>query len=107
MRLAVTALRADGFYRAKQPTSAAGWSYGLVVLVNRMAPFRAGAVAWLPPFGHGNGLDAPSWAPLADVDAQLVDELLAAFRDAGVRPPLGPDDHPGWNDPGHDDRGTR
>jgi hypothetical protein len=43
-----------------------------------------GAVAWLPPFGHGNGLDAPSWAPLADVDAQLVDQLLAVFRDAGV-----------------------
>jgi hypothetical protein len=41
-------------------------------------------MAWLPPFGHGNGLDAPSWAPLADVDAEFVDELLAAFREAGV-----------------------
>ncbi|HZD72728.1 MAG TPA: hypothetical protein VE776_02350 [Actinomycetota bacterium] len=41
-------------------------------------------VAWLPPFGHGNGLDAPSWAPIADVDHALADPLLEAFQDAGV-----------------------
>jgi hypothetical protein len=41
-------------------------------------------MAWLPPFGHGNGLHAASWAPLADVDAEFVDELLAAFREADV-----------------------
>jgi len=41
-------------------------------------------VAWLPPFGQGNGLDAPSWAPLADIAPELVDGLLAAFQDVGV-----------------------
>lgn len=41
-------------------------------------------MAWLPPFGHGNGLDAPSWAPIADVAPELADGLLGAFRDAGV-----------------------
>ena len=41
-------------------------------------------VAWLPPFGHGNGLDAPSWAPIADVAPELADPLLEAFHDAGV-----------------------
>jgi hypothetical protein len=41
-------------------------------------------IAWLPPFGHGNGLDAPSWAPIADVDPELADPLLEAFRDAAV-----------------------
>lgn len=42
-------------------------------------------MAWLPPFGQGNGLDAPSWAPLADIAPELVEGLLAAFRHAGVR----------------------
>jgi hypothetical protein len=41
-------------------------------------------MAWLPPFGHGNGLDDLSWAPLADVAPDLVDGLLAAFWEAGV-----------------------
>jgi hypothetical protein len=41
-------------------------------------------MAWLPPFGHGNGLDDLSWAPLADVAPEFVDGLLAAFREAGV-----------------------
>jgi hypothetical protein len=41
-------------------------------------------IAWLPPFGHGNGLDASSWAPIADVDPELADPLLEALRDAGV-----------------------
>jgi hypothetical protein len=43
-----------------------------------------GPAAWLPPFGHGNGLHAPTWAPIADVDGELVDDLLAAFAEAGV-----------------------
>jgi hypothetical protein len=47
-------------------------------------------VAWLPPFGHGNGLDASSWAPIADVDPALADPLLEAFRDAGVPPHAAP-----------------
>jgi len=44
----------------------------------------AGRAAWLPLFGRGNGLDAPGWAPLADVGEEFVDALLAAFREAGV-----------------------
>ena len=46
--------------------------------------YGAGRAAWLPPFGRGNGLAAPAWAPLAEVDEELVDELLAAFLEAGV-----------------------
>jgi hypothetical protein len=38
----------------------------------------------LPPFGHGNGLDAPSWAPIADVDPDFADPLLEALQEAGV-----------------------
>lgn len=41
-------------------------------------------MAWLPPFGYGNGLDAPSWAPIADIAPELADPLLSAFREAGV-----------------------
>jgi hypothetical protein len=39
---------------------------------------------WLPPHGHGNGLQATGWAPLADVPAALEIPLLKAFRIAGV-----------------------
>lgn len=39
---------------------------------------------WLPPNGHGNGLDATGWAPLADVPDALSDQLLDVLRAAGV-----------------------
>jgi hypothetical protein len=39
---------------------------------------------WLPPHGYGNGLDAPSWAPIADVTAKDVDVLLDALCEAQV-----------------------
>lgn len=39
---------------------------------------------WLPPHGHGNGLDAPSWAPIADVTAEDVEALLDALHEARV-----------------------
>lgn len=39
---------------------------------------------WLPPHGHSNGLDAPAWAPIADIPTQDVELLLAALRVAGV-----------------------
>lgn len=45
---------------------------------------RFGRPWWLPPNGHGNGLDDSAWAPLADVRAAMVDPLLAEFRAAGV-----------------------
>ncbi|MFF9314070.1 hypothetical protein ACF1BS_24575 [Streptomyces sp. NPDC014748] len=40
--------------------------------------------AWLPPGGRGNGLRAPSWAPIADLDADDVDSVLAALLDARI-----------------------
>ncbi|MER7967525.1 hypothetical protein ABTX35_00655 [Streptomyces sp. NPDC096080] len=42
------------------------------------------APAWLPPGGRGNGLTAPSWAPIADIPARHVDPVLAALRQAHV-----------------------
>lgn len=39
---------------------------------------------WLPPHGHGNGLDASGWAPIADVPATLESQLLRAFQAANV-----------------------
>ncbi|WP_018566797.1 hypothetical protein [Streptomyces sp. PsTaAH-124] len=42
------------------------------------------APAWLPPGGRGNGLRAVSWAPVADIPARRVDEVLDALREAGV-----------------------
>lgn len=47
-------------------------------------PDRFGRLWWLPPGGHGNGLDDAAWAPIADVDAVLVDPLFRALRVAGV-----------------------
>ena len=39
---------------------------------------------WLPPYGRGNGYDAPAWAPIANVPEELVDHLLAALAAADV-----------------------
>ena len=40
--------------------------------------------AWLPPGGHGNGLDAPAWAPIADFAPQLADRVLVVLAEHGV-----------------------
>ncbi|MGW4349977.1 hypothetical protein ACWEL8_33530 [Streptomyces sp. NPDC004690] len=40
--------------------------------------------AWLPPGGRGNGLRAPSWAPIADLDTADVETVLAALLDAHI-----------------------
>ncbi|MET8631740.1 hypothetical protein [Streptomyces sp. NPDC004680] len=42
------------------------------------------APAWLPPGGRGNGLRAPSWAPIADIPVSQVDAVLAALRQARI-----------------------
>lgn len=48
-------------------------------------PFeQRGRVWWLPPHGHGNGLDDDSWAPVLEVDERIVEPLLSAFRSARV-----------------------
>lgn len=47
-------------------------------------PDQFGRLWWLPTVGRGNGLDDAAWAPIADVDAALVDSLFRAFRVAGV-----------------------
>lgn len=57
---------------------------------------------WLPPNGLGNGLDARSWAVIADVPAHATGGILGALRPAGV-PAFGSDVRPGvvrlWVDP--------
>ncbi|MCS0603700.1 hypothetical protein NX794_21135 [Streptomyces sp. LP11] len=40
--------------------------------------------AWLPPGGRGNGLRAPSWAPIADIPARHVGTVLEALLRARV-----------------------
>jgi hypothetical protein len=45
---------------------------------------RFGRLWWLPAGGLGNGLDDDSWAPLLEVNADVVGLLLEAFRIAGV-----------------------
>ncbi|MEU6284390.1 hypothetical protein [Streptomyces sp. NPDC047028] len=42
------------------------------------------APAWLPPGGRGNGLRAPSWAPIADIPAHQVDAVLAALGEVHI-----------------------
>jgi hypothetical protein len=39
---------------------------------------------WLPPGGIGNGLDAQTWAALADADASQLILLLDELREAGI-----------------------
>jgi hypothetical protein len=50
---------------------------------------------WLPSHGRGNGLDDTAWTQIADVSADEVGPLLAAFRARHVpayaaRPPRAP-----------------
>jgi hypothetical protein len=47
-------------------------------------PQRFGRLWWLPPHGHGNGLDDDAWAPILDVPADRVTPLLTALRAAAV-----------------------
>jgi hypothetical protein len=43
-----------------------------------------GRPGWLPPRGHGNGLDAMAWAPIAQVPDDWVEPVLHALLDRGV-----------------------
>lgn len=47
-------------------------------------PERFGRLWWLPSHGTGNGLSDNGWAPIADIDAEIVRALLAELRAAGV-----------------------
>lgn len=51
---------------------------------------RLGRPYWLPPDGHGNGLDALTWAQLARIPHAAAERLLAALRDKDI---------PGWTAP--------
>ncbi|MEU6476560.1 hypothetical protein ABZ858_06645 [Streptomyces sp. NPDC047017] len=62
----------------------AGTSSGAHSTAHPTVAAAAFAPAWLPPGGRGNGLPAPSWAPIADLDARDVDTVLAALLDAHV-----------------------
>jgi hypothetical protein len=43
-----------------------------------------GRAYWLPPWGVGNGLDAETWAVIADVPQSDVQFILDALREAGI-----------------------
>jgi hypothetical protein len=47
-------------------------------------PQRFGRLWWLPSGGISNGIGDDAWAPILEVNADLVEPLLAALRDAGV-----------------------
>jgi hypothetical protein len=51
---------------------------------DELPPGNASRTDWLPPLGRGNGLNAPAWAPVADVPHELVDHLLDMLADADV-----------------------
>lgn len=53
-----------------------------------------GRAYWLPPGGHGNGLEACSWAPLADLTVDEADAAVDALTEAGVPAYLGDIDGP-------------
>ncbi|MDH2442817.1 hypothetical protein QDR37_02545 [Amnibacterium sp. CER49] len=47
-------------------------------------PLQFGRAYQLPPFGHGNGLDALFWTPLAELAPGQVDAVLEALRARGI-----------------------
>jgi hypothetical protein len=63
---------------------------------------------WLPHDARGNSLPADRWAEIIVVSAAHAEQLLEAFRQAGVparmapcRPRLGEQDTRVWVDPEH------
>ena len=49
--------------------------------------FQMGRAYWLPPDGHGNGLEALTWAQLARLPHADAERVLAALREHDI---------PGW-----------
>lgn len=45
---------------------------------------QRGRLWWLPASGVGNGLDADNWAPVVEVEVQLVPIVLERMRARGV-----------------------
>lgn len=64
---------------------------------------------WIPPDARGNGLSAARWAEIVMVGHEHADELLLAFRAAGVPACTAPASQAGtwaasyrvWVDPDH------
>lgn len=52
---------------------------------------RAGRAYWLPPSGHGNGLDADVWCQIAQVPRAIADPLLWELRMSGIPAWAAPD----------------
>jgi hypothetical protein len=54
--------------------------------VSRSAEQAAGPgrLWWLPAGGYGNGLDDDAWAPVLEISAQIVADVLRALADAAV-----------------------
>ncbi|MGH3437904.1 MAG: hypothetical protein ACRDRL_25345 [Sciscionella sp.] len=45
---------------------------------------RRGVMFWLPPQGFGNGINASSWAELADIPEGEVASVLFTLTEAGI-----------------------
>lgn len=57
-----------------------------------------GRAYWLPPFGHGNGLDALFWTPIAHLARDQAERALVALAAADIpawAAPEGRDRRPG------------
>lgn len=53
---------------------------------------------WLPPDAHGNGLPSQRWAEIILVSSNHAEELLEAFRAAGVAASAAPAELPWSNE---------
>ncbi|MCQ9163940.1 hypothetical protein [Arthrobacter sp. STN4] len=58
--------------------------------ISAVEMMRFGRPSWLPPFGHGNGLDALFWACIAELPHTAIDGILDALREQDI---------PGWAAP--------
>lgn len=90
-RYVVTAMLGLPARRVRQPSAARPQrdraASSFEAPVDGANQLQFGRAYWLPPFGHGNGLEALFWAPLAELPADRVEAVLRA---------LGEQDIPAW-----------
>lgn len=66
--------------RARRSVSPSSYETG----VDAANALQFGRAYWLPPFGHGNGLDALFWTASATLPADRIEPVLRALADRGI-----------------------